>query len=155
MGKSLCSGLFVLIQLVGSGMVVQAQPPQVIEAAAPGYPRLPFGGRESGEVQVALTIAASGDVVRALAISGPDRLRPAAEAAARKWRFRTQDKPIEKWVISFGFNLRLGLGDPPAVAAVFRTPTRIDVFAEQREVVTISDPPLEDVDRGRRDKKKR
>lgn len=155
MVKASSVGLFILTQIVGAGAVIRAQPPQVIEAAAPGYPRLPSGGRESGEVQVQLAIAASGEVARAQALSGPDRLRSAAEVAARKWRFGTQDKPTEKWIISFGFNLRPGLGDPPAVLVVYRAPNRIDVFAEQREVFTISDPPLEDVDKGRKGQKKR
>ena len=126
----------------------------MLEAAAPGYPRLPSGGRESGEIQVEISIAASGEVVSAKAVSGPDRLRPAAEGAARKWRFKAQDRPTAKSVITFGFNLRPGLGDPPDVASVFKEPDRVDVFAEEKKVVTISDPPVEDVDKARKKQKK-
>lgn len=155
MGMIACFGLFILIQIVGSEAPVGAQTPQVIEAAAPGYPRLPSGGRESGVVQVEVAISASGEVVKAKAFSGPDRLRTAAEGAARRWRFQSQDRPTEKWILSFGFNLRPGLGEPPVVPSVFKAPDRIDVFAEEREVVTISDPPLEDVDKARKKRKKK
>lgn len=146
------SALFGLIVFLASSTewTARAQTPQVVEAAAPGYPRLPSGGRESGEVQVGISIAASGEVVSAKAISGPDRLRPVSEGAARKWRFKAQDRPTEKLVITFGFNLRPGLGDPPLVASVFKDPNRVDVFAEEKKVITISDPPVEDVDKARK-----
>lgn len=131
-----------------------AQVPQIVEAAAPAYPSLPSGGRESGEVQVEIGIASSGEVMNAKAVSGPDRLRQVAEAAARKWRFKVQDRPTGKWVITFGFNLRPGLGEPPPVASVFKGPDRIDVFAEEKKIVTISDPPLEDVEKARKRQRK-
>jgi TonB family protein len=146
-------GLLVLLA-VGTERLASAQPPQVVEAAAPGYPRLPSGGRESGEVQVEVTIGTSGDVVSAKAVSGPERLRPVAETAARRWRFKAQNQPTEKWVITFAFNLRPGLGEPPVVASVFKGPDRIDVFAEERKVITLSDPPVEDVDKARKKQKK-
>jgi TonB family protein len=127
--------------------VATAQAPEVVEAAAPVYPRLPSGGRESGEVRVEVAISASGEVTSAKAVSGPSRLRSAAESAARKWRFETNDRHVEKWIVTFGFILRSGVREPPAVAAVFRSPDRIDVFAEALRVVTISDPPVDDVDK--------
>lgn len=148
-------GLFTLFQIAGTEAVTSAQTPHVIEAAAPGYPRLPSGGRQSGEVQVEVTIRASGEVETARAVSGPDRLRAAAEVAARKWMFKNQEMATEKLMLMFGFNLRPALGDPPAVPAVFKLPDRIDVYAEQRQVVTISDPPVEDVDKDRKKQKKR
>ncbi|MES1258528.1 MAG: TonB family protein [Acidobacteriota bacterium] len=152
--KTALFGSFILMQIVGTEDVVNAQTPQVLEAAAPGYPQLPSGGRESGEVQVEVAIGTSGEVVNAKAVSGPERLRAAAEGAARKWRFKVQDKPTEKWLVTFGFNLRPGLGEPPAVPSVFKAPDRIDVFAAERKIVTISDPPLEDVDKVRKKQKK-
>jgi TonB family protein len=153
MMKSILFGLMVFLATSAAG-TANAQTPQVVEAAAPGYPRLPSGARESGEVQVEISIAASGEVVSAKALTGPDRLRPVAEGAARKWRFKAQDRPTEKWTITFGFNLRPGLGDPPLVASVFKGPDRVDVFGEERKVVTISDPPVEDVDKVRKKQKK-
>ncbi len=154
MMKTCFFGLFVLMQALAPQRVSSAQVPEVVEAAAPGYPRLPSGGRESGEVQVEVAIGSSGEVVIAKALSGPERLRAAAEGAARRWRFRAQGNRTERSVITFGFNLRPGLGEPPAVAAVFKGPDRIDVFAEERKVVTISDPPVEDVDKARKKQKK-
>jgi hypothetical protein len=77
-----------------------------------------------------------------------------AEGTARKWRFRGQDRPTEKWIITFAFTLRPALGEPPAVVAIFKAPNRIDVFAEERKVVTISDPPVEKIDRARKIEKK-
>lgn len=148
--------LFGLIVLLGASTERSAcaQTPQVVEAAAPGYPSLPSGGRESGDVRVEIGIAASGEVISAKAVSGPDRLRRVAEGAARKWRFKAQERPTEKSVITFGFNLRPGIGEPPVVASVFKGPDRVDVFAEERKVVTISDPPVEDVDKARKKQKK-
>jgi len=143
--------LFVLMQGMGTQAVASAQNPQVTEAAAPGSPRLPSGGREGGEVHVEITIGTSGEVASAKAVSGPERLRA---VAARKWRFRAQERPPEKWIITFGFNLRPSLGEPPTIAAVFKGPDRMDVFAEERKVITISDPPVEDVDKARKKQKK-
>jgi TonB family protein len=121
-------------------------------AAIPGYPRLPSGGRESGEVRVEITISPEGDVLSAKAISGPERLRAVSEAAARQWRFRSQEKVIEKWPITFAFILRRGLSDPPTVASVFKGPNRLEVFAEDRQIVTIADPQVEDIEKSRKKK---
>src|SRR6266851_3858905 len=104
--KTALFGLLVFMLATGTERTARAQPPQVVEAAAPGYPRLPSGARESGEIQVEVAIGTSGEVASAKAVSGPERLRPVAEGAARKWRFRAQDKPTEKWVITFGFKVR-------------------------------------------------
>src|SRR5689334_22080280 len=133
MMKTARFGLIVLLT-ASAGRTACAQTPQVVEAAAPGYPILPSDGRERGEVQIEISIATSGEVTRATAVSGPDRLRPVAEGAARKWRFKAQDRPTGKWVIIFGFNLRTGLGEPPLVASVFKAPDRVDIFAEERKV---------------------
>ena len=64
-------------------------------------PELPEGVRERGEagvVEVDLTIDDLGRVAQAIAISGPEALRAAAEAAARRWRFKPAlqvGQPIE------------------------------------------------------------
>jgi len=148
-------GIFVC--LTGSLQVATAQSPEVVEAAAPGYPRLPSGGRESGEVRVEVSIDAAGTVRTAIANanSGPDRLKSSAEAAARKWRFSTSERQARKAELAFIFTPRLGIGDPPSVVAVFTPPYRVEVFAEGREVVTIGDPAMVDVEKERRKKQKR
>lgn len=64
-------------------------------------PQLPEGARERGEtgvVQVDLTVDDLGRVAQAIAISGPEALRSAAETAARQWRFKPAlrvGQPIE------------------------------------------------------------
>ena len=64
-------------------------------------PELPDSARERGEtgvVEVNLTIDDLGRVAQAVAISGPEALRAAAEAAARQWRFKPAlrvGQPIE------------------------------------------------------------
>ena len=131
---------------------IDAETPELVEAVAPTYPVLPSGGRESGEVQVEISIRASGEVANAKAISGPERLRASAEVAARKWRFKPQDKPTAKGLLVFGFNLRSGLGEPSTMPPVFKIPSRIDVFTEERKVVMISDPAVYDVDKTRKKK---
>ena len=47
-----------------------------------------------------------------------------------------------------------GLGDPPAISGVFKAPNRVEVFAEYRKIVTIVDPPVEDVDKASKQKRK-
>jgi TonB family protein len=149
--RTVLFGILILMQGTGAAY---AQVPQVEEAATPGYPRLPSGGREGGEVQVEVAINPSGEVVSAKAVSGPDRLRAIAESAARKWRFRSQDKATEKWTITFAFIPRPGVGEPPAISAILKAPNRVEVFGEGRKVVTIADPPVEDVDKARKKNQK-
>ncbi|HKP46328.1 MAG TPA: TonB family protein, partial [Pyrinomonadaceae bacterium] len=60
-----------------------------------------------GLVTVAIVIGEDGNVISAKAKSGPDALRPAAEDAARKARFRpttVDDKPAKvSGVLSYNF----------------------------------------------------
>ena len=127
---------------LGLNTTVNAQVPVVTEIAVPGYPRIPPGLEESGEVQVEISITPAGDVLAAKALSGPPRLRGAAVTAARKWRFRPQEKPTEKWVVTFDFIYRAGIGDPPDVSSIFKPPSRVEIFALARQTVTIEDPPM-------------
>jgi len=146
---SLC-GLIVGASFIGSALSQEGLI-QIVEVAIPGYPRLPSGAREEGEVQVELTIAPSGRVSEAKAMTGPALLRTSAQAAAGLWCFRplNQGQPA-KWKVTFAFLLKPDLGDPPAVTSIFRPPDRVEVFAEKREVVTIADPPVEDVKKGKK-----
>ena len=59
-----------------------------ITKVAPTYPRLPRKQRIEGTVVLEADINEKGDVVRAMAISGPNQLRKAAEEALMKWKFK-------------------------------------------------------------------
>jgi TonB family protein len=121
-----------------------------VEIAAPSFPKIPPGAEESGDVQIAVSISPSGDVMEAKAISGPQRLRAAAIFAAKRWRFRPQEKPTETWVMTFTFIYRNGIGDPPSIASLFKPPNRVEVYALERKVVVIEDPPVGVVKKSRK-----
>lgn len=72
------------------------KPPAVVEFVVPGFPQLPSGAREAGEVQIEVSIGPAGNVTAAKAISGPPRLREAALFAARRWSFHTGGKHMQK-----------------------------------------------------------
>ena len=131
-----------------------AEIPKVIEAAIPGYPRLPTGAREEGEIEVTLEIDKDGTVLGATATTGPVRLRSWAEAAARQWRFEPLGTGTHKSVVVFAFVLERGLADPPAITATFKTPNRVEVVAERRDVVIIADPPVENVEKQKKRQKR-
>ncbi len=147
-------GVVVLACMCTLPREAKGQTVEVVEVAVPGYPRLPSGGREGGEVKVEVTIATTGTVRTARAISGPDRLKPAAESAARRWRFSTSGQPIRTAELAFAFSPRPGIGEIPTIAAVFTAPYRVEVFAEAREVITIADPEMVDVEKQRQKKKR-
>jgi len=135
--------LAVLILLVsGCGCLGLAQEPVPLEVAVPSYPKIPPGAEESGDVQIEVSISASGDVVSAKVVSGPQRLRTAAVLAAKRWRFRPQEKPTDSWTLTFTFIYRAGIGDPPSIASTFKPPNRVEVYALERKVVVIEDPPV-------------
>jgi len=131
--------LILLTIFFGAGVVAQDSA-RVVHVAAPGYPQMTSGGRIEGEVPVEVDVTPDGAVRKAQSQSGPAMLRAAAETAARQWRFAPSGP--EKVQIVFAFILQEGLGDPPAVASLFKAPNRIEVFAMKRELVVISDPPV-------------
>lgn len=134
----------------GVNLASAAEQPKALEVAVPGYPRLPSGAREEGEVAVDLEIDSAGNVVSAKAVTGPDRLRPWAEAAALKWRFEASvPGPVR---LVFAFVLQRGLTDPPAVTSTFTPPNRVVVIAEKRDLVIIADPQVENM--GKQPKKR-
>ena len=75
----------------------------------PSYPPLAKTARVSGAVVVEVTVDEAGNVISARAISGHPLLKPAAEAAARGWKFTpTQLSGVPVKVIgtiTFNFNL--------------------------------------------------
>jgi TonB family protein len=135
--------LVVLILLAfGCARLMSAQEPIPVEVAVPSFPKIPPGAEESGDVQIEVSIGTSGEVVGAKVVSGPQRLRTAALLAAKQWRFRPQEKSTKAWVITFAFIYRAGVGDPPSVASLFKPPNRVEVYALERKVGVIEDPPL-------------
>ncbi len=134
--------LWICLTLIGSCPAIRAQSPLPVEVAAPSYPRIPPGFEESGEVEVGVSISSAGEVLTANAISGPQRLRAAAVAAARLWRFHPQETGTDKWRMTFAFIYRAGIGNPPAVASIFKPPSRMEIFAQERKVGVIEDPPV-------------
>lgn len=142
--------IFRTIALLCTVNAMFAAEPKPVEVAIPGYPRLPSGAREEGEVNVDLQIDNDGKVLNARATTGPERLRPWAQAAALKWRFEGS-MPGTTHVV-FAFVLQKGLTDPPAITSVFTSPNRVVVLAERRDLVIIADPPLENMGKQKRPK---
>ncbi len=143
--------LAVLILVAsGNARLGLAQERIPAEVAVPSFPKIPPGTEESGDVQIEVSISQSGDVTGAKAVSGPQRLRAAAVLAAKRWRFRPQEKPTDAWVITFAFIYRTGIGDPPSIASLFKPPNRVEVYALERKVVVIEDPPVGVVKKNRK-----
>ena len=132
----------LLVLALGFPRLGRAQERIPVEIAVPSFPKIPPGAEESGDVQVEVSISPSGDVVEAKAVSGPQRLRAVAILAAKRWRFRPQEKPTETRVMTFTFIYRTGIGDPPSIASLFKPPNRVEVYALERKVVVIEDPPV-------------
>jgi hypothetical protein len=88
-----------------------------IEVFAPTYPPLIHQALMAGTVQVAVTIAPSGNVVQAKAIkSSYAALVPSSEQSALRWRFTpSQGSSNRSAVLSFEFILVHPTGDPEAV----------------------------------------
>ncbi|MFL6276260.1 MAG: TonB family protein [Blastocatellia bacterium] len=89
-----------------SGGVLQGSATRRVE---PAYPPLAKTARVSGAVVVEVTVDEAGNVTSARAISGHPLLKPAAEAAARGWKFTPmmlQSTPVKViGTITFNFHL--------------------------------------------------
>lgn len=66
----------------------EVQVAEIIQRVSPEYPVLARRQKVSGTVEVEVDVSEKGDVVIAKATSGPSLLRPAAEQALMKWRFK-------------------------------------------------------------------
>ena len=133
-------GFLLLLPQPREQTSVNLRVPQVEGVFIPIYPVLPSGGREHGEVQVAISIDRSGEVISAKALSGPDRLKSSAEAAARKWVFHASGQAVLEYILTFSFMLDVGEGKAPGISGVFKPPNRVELYAEPREVVTTKGP---------------
>ena len=67
--------------------VVRRTPPRLLTGGAPEYPAALRIARVGGIVEVRFTIDAKGQVINVQSVTGPPQLRPAAEAAVRRWRY--------------------------------------------------------------------
>jgi protein TonB len=84
----------------------------LVRSAKPLYPPEAIAKGVQGWVMVKILISREGAVERACALSGPELLRPAAETAAKQWRFKPHfglgDSPPNTYrdeVIPFDFVL--------------------------------------------------
>lgn len=62
-------------------------PPRLLTGGAPEYPAALRIARVGGIVEVRFTIDSKGQVINVQSVTGPPQLRPAAEAAVRRWRY--------------------------------------------------------------------
>lgn len=141
----LCS-MLLLTQSATPQQARVVQAPAVEEFVVPGYPQLPSGAREPGEVRVELSIGPAGNVTAVKAISGPPRLREAALFAARRWSFRTGRKPYKNWIVTFDFILARGVGNPPLISAALKSPSRIEIFADYKQSPVLRRLSAEEID---------
>jgi len=83
---------------------------RAITKASPEYPAEARAAGVSGKVEVQVTISEKGQVIEAIAISGPELLRSAAEQAAKQWVFKptTADgAPVKvQGLMTFNFTLQ-------------------------------------------------
>jgi hypothetical protein len=68
---------------------VDADDVEVLGFESVEYPQIPHVAGVQGVVVVEVAVAADGTVTKAIALSGPKLLIPAAEGNARRWRVRS------------------------------------------------------------------
>ena len=87
---------------------MQRTEPRLLRRAVPEYPNQLRRAKVGGTVTVTMTVDAEGRVTNVRSISGPAGLRPAAEAAAQRWRYEpatVNGKPSESSVnVTFTFD---------------------------------------------------
>ena len=103
---------FKVIAPDGKGVVIapgRLKPGRALKRLQPSYPSKAKAARVSGSVEVQVTISEEGQVIQAIAVSGPELLREAAEQAARQWVFEpaTLDgQPVKvQGLLTFNFGL--------------------------------------------------
>ena len=67
---------------------MELAPGGALKKVAPTYPAEAKAAGVSGKVEVQVTISEEGRVIEAIAVSGPELLREAAEQAAKEWVFK-------------------------------------------------------------------
>lgn len=90
--------------------VKKIDPGSAIKKVAPAYPAEAKAAGVTGRVEVQVTISEQGQVIEAIAISGPEPLREAAEQAAKEWAFepvKVNRKPVKvQGILAFNFTLK-------------------------------------------------
>jgi len=83
---------------------------RALKKVAPAYPAEAKAAGVSGKIEVQVTISKKGRVIEAIAISGPELLREAAEQAAKAWVFkptRVDRAPVKvQGILTFNFMLQ-------------------------------------------------
>ena len=129
--------------LPGSAQVagVQAAP---LEIAVPRYPLSAFTSNTAGNVEVELSIDASGAVVSVKTLRGPYSLRSASEKAASKWRF-PESRTAKTWSAKVVFDYKHQTSGDAAtqMSSVYKPPFRVEVIGEDESTVIMADPPVE------------
>jgi len=90
--------------------VKKIAPGSALKKVAPAYPPEAKAAGVSGKVEVQVTISEKGQVIEAIAVSGPELLREAAEQAAKQWVFKPAkaDRKAVKvqGILTFNFTLQ-------------------------------------------------
>ncbi len=101
----------VLVDEKGRRVAVKKiDPGSALKKVAPSYPAEAKAAGVSGKVEVQVTISEKGRVIEAIAISGPELLREAAEQAAKQWIFepaKVNRRPAKaQGILAFNFTLQ-------------------------------------------------
>ncbi len=93
---------------VAPAIAIRRTEPRLLRRTLPEYPTHLRQAKVAGSVTLTLSVDAQGQVVNVRAINGPNLLRPAAQAAAQRWRFEPatlNGAPVESSVdVTFNFN---------------------------------------------------
>lgn len=114
----------------------------LVSVTIPVYPLLPSGGREEGTVSASIFVNSSGKVDRVVTSGASDGLRRAAETAARTWEFKPS---AHNTVVSFVFTLKEKKSDVCRPSVRFEPSIRVEICDERKKIITISDPPMVDL----------
>jgi TonB family protein len=112
-------GRAILLLIQASLALGQNLPqPRLISAQLPTYPAIARAARIEGDVKVEFVLNASGEPVRAAAVSGPPLLRHAAEENVMSWRFELpKDLYRSEWSYSTTFHFKISVDEDPYYTA--------------------------------------
>jgi TonB family protein len=119
---------------LGSGFP-QEQLRRVVQASTPEYPELMYLSRLQGKFEVALTVAASGEVTDAVVLESPGRYFDSEITAhVRRWRF---EPDVTSSVLSVQFVFRLLPRKAPVEerGVFFVSPSTIEIRTREPPVV--------------------